>query len=516
MAWTVPADFTTGRLVSASDWNAEMGTSGNMSLTMPAIVTTAGDLAYATGANALARLAIGSVGYLLASTGSAPAWSSALASSALVKVSDSGTAAVVNALTLGHNSSGTPAANYGTGLLLQGKSSTTADQDMAAIQAYWTTATHASRAAGLAFQTVQGAGSLTTRMVMVPSTGGSSVAGDQDFGFNTTADIGSYTGPKATFYSAGTGTGNSAVLQIIQKGTAAATTGTLGELLFGGLNGGTTSVVGSAQIYAQLDGATNKTKLFFESQNGGAASQLVWNSTGQLLLNTSTANAKMTTGLTINQGGADDEILALKSSDVAHGMTSIAETDTYLSVQKFSATAGGAWLRGLSEDTSPGLFYSGYVTTSDTTRGTSAVAAVYVSGNLKSGASATSLAANGNLFAVADVVTTRFIVDVEGDVHYDATTNANAWDEHDDLALIEAFRVVTGAPRNYRKAFAEDVERHARVLRDTGVITLNDDGHHFVSTKGLNGLLIDTIRQLAANVDARLKTLERHPALAGA
>lgn len=30
MTWTVPADFTTGRLVTASDWNAEMGTTGNM------------------------------------------------------------------------------------------------------------------------------------------------------------------------------------------------------------------------------------------------------------------------------------------------------------------------------------------------------------------------------------------------------------------------------------------------------------------------------------------------------
>ena len=39
-------------------------------------------------------------------------------------------------------------------------------------------------------------------------------------------------------------------------------------------------------------------------------------------------------GITINQGGQDNEILALKSSDVAHGITGIAETDTYFFVEE--------------------------------------------------------------------------------------------------------------------------------------------------------------------------------------
>lgn len=38
------------------------------------VYTTAGDLAYATGATSLARLAIGASGYILTSTGSAPSW----------------------------------------------------------------------------------------------------------------------------------------------------------------------------------------------------------------------------------------------------------------------------------------------------------------------------------------------------------------------------------------------------------------------------------------------------------
>jgi len=43
--------------------------------------------------------------------------------------------------------------------------------------------------------------------------------------------------------------------------------------------------------------------------------------------------------------------------------------------------------------------------------------------------------------------------------------------------------------------FGNFVQENAEVLDKYGVITLNDDGHHFVSTKGLNALVIDAIRQ---------------------
>ncbi len=62
-----------------------------------------------------------------------------------------------------------------------------------------------------------------------------------------------------------------------------------------------------------------------------------------------TSNAKMTTGLTINQGAADDEIFALKSSDVSHPFTSIAESDTFCEVLKNGGDQGGLKIRGFSD-----------------------------------------------------------------------------------------------------------------------------------------------------------------------
>lgn len=77
-----------------------------------------------------------------------------------VIVNDAATNAIGNTETLGHNSSGTPAAGLGAGLRFQGESSTTVDQDMARIASVWTTVTHASRTADIVFQAVNGAAAL--------------------------------------------------------------------------------------------------------------------------------------------------------------------------------------------------------------------------------------------------------------------------------------------------------------------------------------------------------------------
>ncbi len=62
-------------------------------------------------------------------------------------LTDATTNAVVNSVTSGHNSSGTPAAGFGSGLLFNLHSSTTTAQSAARLTIEWVTATHASRAA---------------------------------------------------------------------------------------------------------------------------------------------------------------------------------------------------------------------------------------------------------------------------------------------------------------------------------------------------------------------------------
>ena len=55
MAWTTPRTWVTGEVVTAALLNAQI--KGNLDLSAPAIMTTAGDIIYASGANTPARLA---------------------------------------------------------------------------------------------------------------------------------------------------------------------------------------------------------------------------------------------------------------------------------------------------------------------------------------------------------------------------------------------------------------------------------------------------------------------------
>lgn len=73
---------------------------------------------------------------------------------------------VTDVLGLNHSISGTPAANFGTGILLTGKSSTTDKSDMARIQTIWTDSTHATRTSALQFQTVNSAAALATAVTI--------------------------------------------------------------------------------------------------------------------------------------------------------------------------------------------------------------------------------------------------------------------------------------------------------------------------------------------------------------
>lgn len=60
---------------------------------------------------------------------------------------DGGTTTIITALEIGHNSTGTPAANFGVDAIWSAESSTTASTSQARIRSYWTVATHASRTA---------------------------------------------------------------------------------------------------------------------------------------------------------------------------------------------------------------------------------------------------------------------------------------------------------------------------------------------------------------------------------
>jgi len=182
-----------------------------------------------------------------------------------------------------------------------------------------------------------------------------------------------------------------------------------------------------------------------------------------------TANANMTIGGTWNQGASDDEIGAWKSSDIAHGITDNTETDTYGIIKKVVAASGGILVEGYTEATI-GYYLGGAYTTGNTTKTAAGRAAVTINAWKKSGTGLTGPGAGENLLAVLSSTSARFIVDQEGDYHYDGA-DGGAFDGEDDASIARSHDIALANPATViRDEFDRYVSDEKDTLIRSGVI----------------------------------------------
>jgi len=202
---------------------------------------------------------------------------------------------------------------------------------------------------------------------------------------------------------------NAAIKAVQAKVGIGADTATTTQMLVGGASAGSSA-------WVTMSGNATMTNAGVVSVTGGAF-------TSTLYVNDS-ANGSMGLGLTINQAANDDEILAFKSSDIAHAYTTGGETDTYAAFQKSSATLGGLKITSIAEDAAEDQVtqihsIGGTAMTTKTTSGVGLVD-IYVSEHDGSNGLA-NITADGNVFSVrariggADL--TRFMVDEDGDAY---------------------------------------------------------------------------------------------------
>jgi len=167
-----------------------------------------------------------------------------------------------------------------------------------------------------------------------------------------------------------------------------------------------------------------------------------------------TANGVNSVGLTINQGAADDEIIGLKSSDVATGLTSFVqagvETDTFGTIRKVEGV-GGLYIAGMKPHDygTNALKFEGFadgngLSTTHTSSGIGGINFIY-NGHNGSNAGDT-LQANGNVFSIRGNIIggthrTLFIVDEDGDLFVDGSTTVTAFDAWDDAALLRSYEL---------------------------------------------------------------------------
>lgn len=221
------------------------------------------------------------------------------------------------------------------------------------------------------------------------------------------------------------------------------------------------------------------------------------------------SNAKMTQGVTIQQGANDDEILSLKSSDVAHGMTTRTETDTFMHIQKNQADYGGATIAALKEAggsiAGTALRLSGLSGDSpaDTTKTTAGRGVVEIWAQEKSGTSSGACSTDVNLLVIRDYTETRFIFDAEGSAHADVEWTT--FGEEDDVALLNAFEKTIIAHQDpLRRQFGSWLEDNRIMLEQLGLVQFDRDrpGHAMVNTTKMMMLLVGAMRQMGQRVEA--------------
>ena len=135
-------------------------------------------------------------------------------------------------------------------------------------------------------------------------------------------------------------------------------------------------------------------------------------------------------------GSMNDQWLLLRDPDVAHGMTTVLETDIVAAIGEFSDTKGGLWIQGFMEASAAaiGVHLSGIIDT-----GSGMDAAVVVSGWKKSGTSFGAMATTDVVFTIrpgagSDV----FAITAAGDI-----TGPN------DLTLSGDFNISERSPATF-------------------------------------------------------------------
>ena len=203
MAWTTPRTWVTGEVVTAALLNAQV--KGNLDLSAPAIMTTAGDIIYASGANTPARLAKDTNSTrVLTNTGTSnvPAWAQVTLTSGVtgtLPVGNGGTGATTltdGGIILGSGTAAVTAMSVlADGEIVVGDGST----DPVALAAFSSSTGTLKVASG-----GTGASSLTDKAVLISQDSGTDTVGSVALTSSGQIIIGGSSGPAAATITAGT------------------------------------------------------------------------------------------------------------------------------------------------------------------------------------------------------------------------------------------------------------------------------------------------------------------------
>ena len=193
-------------------------------------------------------------------------------------------------------------------------------------------------------------------------------------------------------------------------------------------------------------------------------------------------------GMTLQQGSNDDNIMTFKSTDVAHGMTAIAETDTYVEMLKNSDGGGALQLTTLSE-TATAFRHIACITGSNTAESTAATSAWGVDARKKNGTSVEGLAADDNLASFRHSDEAQVIFKGDGEIFSNQTATVGTYDAYEDAQLIRAYDL-SHMKGVIDSKFDKFVQYNKNDLQKARLIGTDDDGNAtpFVNITGMSRL----------------------------
>ena len=195
-------------------------------------------------------------------------------------------------------------------------------------------------------------------------------------------------------------------------------------------------------------------------------------------------------GLCLQQGANDNKILTLKSSDVAHGMTDFAETDTYTVFEKVSAGSGGLRVESFIETISAIAIRSFHVNENTTQSSSGSDAAILIDSCVKNGTTVTGNNDSANMVCFRDNTIPRVFICGDGDIFTD-TNSFSAFDNYEDAQLVRALDLSIAPKASLIDSrFDEFINYNAETLASVRILGKNEDGtpSSFLNIQGLQRL----------------------------
>ena len=194
-------------------------------------------------------------------------------------------------------------------------------------------------------------------------------------------------------------------------------------------------------------------------------------------------------GITLQRGANDDKVFTVKSTDVAHGMTSSCETDTFMLMTKQDAAKGGFQIRTFAEDLNAERLNINVQGDGDIleTKSTSSKGAITLTNSSKSGTGQGYSNSDGIIMTIANYIQAQFLFEADGNFH--ANAGSNTFDAYEDAQLARAYDLSHGKGVIESK-FDKFVAYNHEKLAQLDLVGREEDGtpNHMVNVTGMQRL----------------------------